>query len=97
MQHEINKVPTDEKTPIMGDLNARIGNEVVVGIKNKYNEDHINEIDKTLIEYCASNMERINRFISFKTEQPGKIPKDKDHRLVLCKLRLRVDKRIHNA
>lgn len=43
----------------MGDLNVRIGSEVIDEIKNKYNEGHINENGETLIDFCISNNMRI--------------------------------------
>lgn len=39
----------------MGDLNARIGNAITDGIKQKFNESHNNSNGDTLVEFCAQN------------------------------------------
>lgn len=44
----------------MGDLNARVGNGAIAGIKQRFNEENINENGEALINFCAMNELRIN-------------------------------------
>jgi len=36
-------------------LNARIGNSIVHGIKQRFNEAHVNNSGETLTTFCAQN------------------------------------------
>lgn len=56
LQIEVDKIPKEHKILIMDDLNATIGDAVIDGIKQRYNEPCIN----TLVELCAQNEFRIN-------------------------------------
>lgn len=60
LQEVIDEIPTHERTIILGDFNARIGNSVIPEIKQRFNEDVINENGKLLINLCADNELRIN-------------------------------------
>ncbi|XP_050455169.1 craniofacial development protein 2-like [Cataglyphis hispanica] len=60
LQEEIDKIPEEHKILIMGDLNARIGNAVVDGVKQRFNEAHINDNGEKLDAFCAQNRLRIN-------------------------------------
>ncbi|XP_050455237.1 craniofacial development protein 2-like [Cataglyphis hispanica] len=60
LQEEIDKIPEEHKILIMGDLNARIGNAVVDGVKQRFNEAHINDNGEKLVAFCAQNRLRIN-------------------------------------
>lgn len=51
--------PTD-KIVIMGDLNARVGNEALTGITQRFNEEEVNENGELLKSLCAANTLRIN-------------------------------------
>ncbi|XP_065172608.1 uncharacterized protein [Atheta coriaria] len=44
----------------MGDMNARIGNTAIKGIKQRFNESDLNDRGEMLIEFCAQNELRIN-------------------------------------
>lgn len=55
LQSAIDKIPRHEKIILLGDLNARIGNEVVDGIKQKYNENITNRNGEILTEFCEQN------------------------------------------
>ena len=45
---------------ILGDFNARIGNEVVPGVKQKFNENVLNDNGELMINMCAFTELRIN-------------------------------------
>ena len=45
---------------IMGDLNARIGNEPIPGIKQRFNKDIWNDNGGLLVAFCTQNNLRIN-------------------------------------
>lgn len=56
------KIPKQHKALIMGDVNARIDNIVINGIKQRFknNEPHVNDSEQNLVEFCAQNELRIN-------------------------------------
>lgn len=60
LQNTIDKLSNTDKIIIHGDLNARIGREVIPGIQQKYNEEITNENGELLIDFCARNELRIN-------------------------------------
>lgn len=60
LQAEMDKIPGDQKTLILGDLNAKIRDAIVDGIKQKYDEPHTNSNGHMLIEFCVQNEIRIN-------------------------------------
>lgn len=60
LQEVIDELPRDEKVIVLGDLNARIGNEIVDGIKQRFNEDVTNCNGESLTMFCAQNNLRIN-------------------------------------
>lgn len=51
LQSEIDKIPNSEKIIILGDLNARTRNEVIEGVRQKLNENELNQSENT----CFSN------------------------------------------
>lgn len=53
-----------ENIILMGDLNARIGNQVAPGIVQKYNEETRNDNIDRLLSLCIGNELRINNTIS---------------------------------
>ena len=60
LQETLDKMGNTDKVIILGDLNARIGQEIIPNIKQKFNEPVINENGELLIDFCASNELRIN-------------------------------------
>lgn len=46
---------------MLGDLNARVGDEIIPGIKNRFNENDINDNGEILIQFCALNEFPSNR------------------------------------
>jgi len=46
----------------MGDLNAKVGNDIILNIKERFNEEVANDRDMMLTELCAHNELRINIF-----------------------------------
>lgn len=43
LQQELDQTPQNEKIVILGDMNARIGNLIVHGVKQRFNEETIDE------------------------------------------------------
>ncbi|XP_030767311.1 craniofacial development protein 2-like [Sitophilus oryzae] len=68
LQSAIDKIPRHKKIILLGDLNARIGNEVVDGIKQKYNENITNRNGEILTEFCGQNELRINTYFPHKEQ-----------------------------
>ncbi|KAI4474450.1 hypothetical protein M0802_015597 [Mischocyttarus mexicanus] len=60
LQDEIDVIPIKEKILIMGDMNAMIGNDVIEGVKERFNEDVTNDRGEIMTELCAHNELRIN-------------------------------------
>jgi hypothetical protein len=49
LQQVLDDIPSEEQIIILGDLNARIGNQPISGIKQKYNETTVNDNGLELI------------------------------------------------
>lgn len=60
VEAELGRIPSTEKVIILGDLNARVGNKVLPGIMNRFNEEHTNGNGEILIDFCARYSLRIN-------------------------------------
>lgn len=62
LDSKMEKIPKEHEVLIMGDVNARIGNIVINGIKQRFknNEPHVNDSGQKLVEFCAQNELRIN-------------------------------------
>lgn len=125
--HEyLNLVPPDKPVLILGDFNARIGNNIVPGIKQRFNEATLNDNGMLLTQFCSDNALRINNtffehkmqskmtwrntrgsesvidyIVSNRSIHPSQILDVRslnsadigsDHSLVLCKLRLGLQK-----
>jgi exonuclease III len=60
LQTVINETPNDKYIIIMGDFNARVGNDLVPGIKQRYNENIRNENGNLLTDLCSKNQIRNN-------------------------------------
>ncbi|KAH1011026.1 hypothetical protein HUJ04_000468 [Dendroctonus ponderosae] len=69
----ITTVGSNEHIVIFEDLNARIGNEEMPGVKHRFNEAVINENGKLLIHFCARYEKSINNsFFSYKNQHKYK-------------------------
>ena len=60
LQDILATVPQDHYIIIMGDLNARTGNDPIPGIKQRFNEDVRNDNGDLLVAFCTQNNLRIN-------------------------------------
>jgi exonuclease III len=60
MQALFDKLPDRGGVIILGDLNARIGDCTINGVKQRYNESVLNDNGEALIDFCARNELRIN-------------------------------------
>lgn len=60
LQETVDTIPKSEITILLGDFNARVGNSIIAGIKQKYNEHTTNENGELLIDFCTQNEFRIN-------------------------------------
>ena len=126
LQDHLDRIPASKSVLILGDLNARIGNDMVYGMKQRFNEDVTNENRTMFTQFCADNELRINNtFFQHKTQykitwqntrgqqsttdyivsnrkiHPSQIvdvrslnsaDNGSDHSLVLCKMRLLLQK-----
>lgn len=126
LQSSLDKIPRNQPVLVLGDLNARIGNNVIHGIKNRFNEEACNDNGVMLTQFCADNELRINNtffkhkiqhkitwqnnrnqtsildyIVSNRNLHPSQILDVRslnsadigsDHSLVLCKLRLQLQK-----
>lgn len=64
VQSEVDQIPKEEKVLLLGELKARIGQEIMDGIKQKFNEELINRSGEILMEFFANNKLRTTRLIS---------------------------------
>lgn len=60
LQNTIESLPNDQQSIILGDFNARIGNQIIPGIKQRFNENVLNDNGELMIDLCALNELRIN-------------------------------------
>lgn len=60
LQKVIDTIPVREKLIMLGDWNARVGDSVVPGVKNRFNEPTLNDSGRELVEFCSVNELRIN-------------------------------------
>lgn len=60
LQDTIESITPNETTIILGDFNARIGNDIIPGIKQRFNEDVTNDNGELMINLCTINELRIN-------------------------------------
>jgi len=70
LQNLVNGMPKQEEIILLGDFNARIGNDVIPGVKNRFNEEAHNENGQTLVDFCTHNeFHIINTFFPHKEQQ----------------------------
>jgi hypothetical protein len=60
LQYVIDQKPRDAILIMTGDMNARVGNMPIPGIKQRFNEGEINDNGDLLINFCSMNSLRIN-------------------------------------
>jgi len=60
LQTVVDSIKAQDKIIIMGDLNARIGNEPLGGTTQRFNEETVNDSGDMLKMICALNKMRIN-------------------------------------
>ena len=51
--YQVSKLYTNESVIVLGDLNARVGNEVIEGIVGRHGVPERNESRQRLLEMCA--------------------------------------------
>lgn len=69
---------------ILGDFNARNSNEVLGGIKNRFNEDTINDNEEQLIHLCAQNELRVNNtYYPHKPQHKYTFENTKEHKSII--------------
>ena len=68
IQNVIEAIPHCKPMIMLGDFNARIGNDVLRGVKQRFNEDVLNYNGELLVNVCASNELWINN--TFFDHQP---------------------------
>lgn len=59
LQCTLNKIPQQDKVILIDNLDVRIRNKVIRGIKNRYNKEAVNENGEHLIYLSAQNELRI--------------------------------------
>ncbi|XP_057671201.1 craniofacial development protein 2-like [Diorhabda carinulata] len=60
LQNITESLPQNESIIILGDFNARIGNEVIPGVKQRFNENILNDNGELLMNLCSLCDLRIN-------------------------------------
>jgi exonuclease III len=55
LQNVITQIPKDALLIMMGDMNARIGNMLVPGVKQRFNESEMNENGDLLIHFFVQS------------------------------------------
>ena len=126
LQEYLDRIPASNSVLILGDLNARIGNDTVNGVKQRFNEVVMNENGTIFTQFCPDNELRVNNtffqkkvqykitwqntrgqhstidyIVSNRKIHPSQILDVRslnsadigsDHSLVLCKIRLLIQK-----
>ena len=84
LQAVLDSIGPQDEIIILGDLNARIGNEYIPGVKNRYNEEAKNESGEQLIHLCAQNELRINNtFFPHKPQHKFTFENTRGHKSVI--------------
>lgn len=60
LQNTLDSIPNTEPIILLGDFNARIGSDVIHGVKQRFNEEQLNGNGELMINFCAYNELRIN-------------------------------------
>lgn len=60
LQQELSSVNDKNPIIILGDINARIGNDVIPGVKQQFNEGTCNNSGDIFTQFCVNNNLRIN-------------------------------------
>lgn len=60
LQDLIKSIPLTQKIFVIGDLNAKIGNQAISGVMQKYNKDELNDNGELLITMSTQSELRIN-------------------------------------
>jgi exonuclease III len=60
LQSLLDTLPKNDHKIIMGDFNGHIGDAVIPGIKQKFNDPAINDSGEDMIDFCTLNELRIN-------------------------------------
>lgn len=69
---------------LLGDFNARIGNEVVPGIIQKFTENTLNDNGELIINTCAFNRLRINNvFYDHKPQYKYTLTNTRGHKSII--------------
>ncbi|XP_043496495.1 craniofacial development protein 2-like [Polistes fuscatus] len=69
LERIIESLPPRERVVILGDFNARIGHQPIPGIRQRFNEQTLNENGKLMIDFCSLNGFRItNTFFNHKEQ-----------------------------
>ncbi|XP_030754777.1 craniofacial development protein 2-like [Sitophilus oryzae] len=82
LQNTIQSLPSDQqKILILGDFNARIGNQIIPGIKQRFNENVLNDNGELMIDLCTFNKLRINNtFYDHKEQHKFTFSNTRGHR-----------------
>ena len=67
-QDTVNSIPKAEHL-IAGDFNARIGDRIIAGVKQRFNEDVLNENGEIMSSFCANELRINNTFFDHKPQQ----------------------------
>lgn len=74
-----------DKTVLLGDFNARIGNSIIAKMNQKFNEDVTNKNGKSLVKICTQYLLRINNtFFPHRIEQRYTSPNNKCQKSVMA-------------
>lgn len=55
LQELLDSIPKNNSIMIMGDFNAHIGNTVIPGIKQRFNDPEVNDSGDDMMEFCVMN------------------------------------------
>lgn len=70
LQQAVDKIPSNEMLILLGDFNSRIGNNIIPGVKQRFNEDYLKSNGELLIKLCTQQELRIsNTFFPHKNQQ----------------------------
>lgn len=63
LQDAIDEVGNEEIIVVLGDFNRRVGNDIILGVTQKFNEQRKNNNGEQLIMFCVNNELRISNTV----------------------------------